>query len=455
MSDEHVYTVVGSTATPAVPIDLADAGFRERSDLQEWVLAHPEILGDDVKIIGFEFDRWQDFRGHRQLNRLDVLGLDASGRLVVAELKRDRAPDNVHLQALTYAAMVSRLTEEDVVSVYRRLRERAIPGFPVEQAREELFDHAGELDPQTLSTPRVVLVAGSFTPATTSTVVWLTEQGLDISLQRVQAYRLGSGEIAVTVSQLFPVRDVAEFMVSPMREEARVAKERQRTGTERNAVERLITSEELPDGARLALSPTTELSSDNRERIAEWVAEDPARGQATWYNDPTGPIEWGADGQRYRPSSLVKLLVEQATDLRGRGFAGPRWWRSEDGRSLADIAGTGGSAGFDWTALHELLALVPAGTWTSYGDLASVIDTAPVPLGRHLANCGECVNAHRVLNASGASSSEFRWTDPDRTGTQQEALEAEGVVFTGGRADPQRRLDPTQLRNLIGVASGA
>ena len=40
---ERVFTVAGSSATAATPITLADAGFRERHDLQEWVLAHPEI----------------------------------------------------------------------------------------------------------------------------------------------------------------------------------------------------------------------------------------------------------------------------------------------------------------------------------------------------------------------------------------------------------------------------
>jgi len=447
MSDEHVYTVVGGAATPAIPIDLAGAGLKERSDLQEWVIAHPEILGDDVKIIGFEFDRWQDARGQRQLNRLDVLGLDAKGRLLVAELKRDRAPDSVHLQALTYAAMVSRFTEEDVVSTYRRFRLRTTSDFTPEQAREELLDHAGALDPQTLSAPRVVLVAGSFTPATTSTVVWLTERGLDITLQRVQAYRLGSGEVVVTVSQLFPVRDVAEFMVSPLREEARAAKERQRGGSERNAVERLVDDDDLPDGTVLTLTPTTELSGYNRERITEWIAEDPTRGQAIWHNDTTGPLEWAADGQRYRPSSLARIVVEEATDLRGRTFAGPRWWRTTDGRTLADIAGTGVSS-FDWTDLHQLLPLIPTGWWTTYGDLASVIGTAPVPLGRHLASCTECENAHRVLNTNGASSPEFRWSTPGRTETQQEALEAEGISFKGGRADPTQRLNTAQLQEL-------
>ncbi len=33
-------------------------GLRERADLQEWVIAHPEILDPDVLIVTFEFDRW-------------------------------------------------------------------------------------------------------------------------------------------------------------------------------------------------------------------------------------------------------------------------------------------------------------------------------------------------------------------------------------------------------------
>jgi RecB family endonuclease NucS len=73
---------------------------RERSDLQEWVVAHPEIIGDGVLVVTFEFDHWQAFSGARERDRLDVLGLGADGQLVVAELKRDRAPDTVEMQAI-------------------------------------------------------------------------------------------------------------------------------------------------------------------------------------------------------------------------------------------------------------------------------------------------------------------------------------------------------------------
>jgi hypothetical protein len=69
---ERVFTVSGSVATPAQPITLAEAGLRERSDLQEWVLAHPEILGEGVLVVTFEFDRWQAYGGARERDRLDV-----------------------------------------------------------------------------------------------------------------------------------------------------------------------------------------------------------------------------------------------------------------------------------------------------------------------------------------------------------------------------------------------
>ena len=73
---------------------LAEAGLRERSDLQGWVLERPEILGDGVMVVAFEFDRWRaGGSGERERDRLDVLGLGRRGRLVVAELKRDRAPE--------------------------------------------------------------------------------------------------------------------------------------------------------------------------------------------------------------------------------------------------------------------------------------------------------------------------------------------------------------------------
>ncbi len=110
MAEEQLYTVEGAKATPAERVSLTESGLLERQHLQEWVIAHPEILGEDVLIITFEFDRWITGARASTWERLDVLALDRAGRLIVAELKRDVAPDSVMVQALNYAAMAEAST---------------------------------------------------------------------------------------------------------------------------------------------------------------------------------------------------------------------------------------------------------------------------------------------------------------------------------------------------------
>ena len=51
MTGELVYSVQGTSAQPMRVSTLAAAGLRERDHLQEWVLANPEILGDDVLVV--------------------------------------------------------------------------------------------------------------------------------------------------------------------------------------------------------------------------------------------------------------------------------------------------------------------------------------------------------------------------------------------------------------------
>ena len=215
VADELVFTVSGAEAKPVRATTLPEIGLSERYHLQEWVLAHPEILGPGIKVVTFEFDRWWAAGGD-PLDRLDVLGLDRSGRLVVAELKRDAAPDTVEMQALKYAAMASRFTPETLGHQHARFRRAR--GHPVteEEALAALEDHADDkmLAVDTLRQPRIVLLAASFSPVVTATAVWLREMGLDITLMRFQAYRTDT-ETFVTVSQLLPVPTVEEFTVVP------------------------------------------------------------------------------------------------------------------------------------------------------------------------------------------------------------------------------------------------
>jgi len=348
--------------------------------------------------------------------------------------------------------MSSRFTEETLVEQYGRFLARSGQTVDGETARQRLLDHAGELDPEELRRPRIVMVAGSFPPVVTSTVVWLTEMGLDITLQRVQAYRVFDDRTVVTVSQLFPVPDVEEFTISPQRAEVRAVEQRRQQGREKSTVVRLVSLRTIPDGTVLQLRPTTEVTAEVRAAIEEWVAQDPPRGRAVWHNDRRRPMEWEADGQRYRPTEIVRRMLAEAAGVE-RSVRGPSWWVMEDGRDLPTVAGVPDRGTFDWTELHDVMSALPAGRWTTYGDLAAVIGTAAQPLGQHLTTCTSCTNAHRVLGADGRPRPTFRWSDPTDHRTQQGALENEGVNFSEGAAHPASRLGPADLEHLAQPAA--
>lgn len=102
MAEELMFTIDPSDkrlATSLPATELAKMQYTER-DLQEWVLAHPEILGDGAIVIASEAGTWQSSAGTSVKDRLDVLALGSDGRLIVAELKRGPAPHTVHMQAL-------------------------------------------------------------------------------------------------------------------------------------------------------------------------------------------------------------------------------------------------------------------------------------------------------------------------------------------------------------------
>ncbi|MCB1273306.1 MAG: MGMT family protein [Leucobacter sp.] len=452
MADELVFHVDQGTATSAIPITLAAAGLREREHLQEWVIAHPEILGEHVMILTSEYDGWETFDGKRTANRLDVLGVSNEGQLVVAELKRDRAGDNVQLQAINYAALVARMTPDDVVRVYQEHRRSRDEELDSEAARKRIEDHCGELDVELLGSPRIVLVASEYSGVTLTAVDWLStgERGLDITLQRVQAYRLQTGDLVVTSSQLYPPPAIEERLVGPRKEKEKAKLAAVSGKREKNAVHRILQDDLLESGTPLTLITTNEVSSDIRSRVAQWIAEDPRRGNATWQLSRSAPLLWEADGKGYKPTTLVKLIIKESTGIDQATVWGTKWWETDDHETLTDIAGSpAGQTGFDWDPLHDLLSKIPAGKWASYGDIATVIGTAAQPLGAHFLRCDVCENGWRVLDRNGESRGGFVWTRENRTDTQQQALEVEGVHFNAqGRADAEVRLSAEDLTEL-------
>lgn len=226
MDGETVFRVDerGGFLGEAATVGLADFSLTERGHFQEWVLAHPEIIGEDILIVASEFDRWEDASGEPVADRLDVLGLDASGRPVVVELKRGRAQRLTELQAVGYAAMVSRLGVSDLVLAHRAFLDRRTSAEPAERDSDELIEqqfaeHVGQDDVSAIEfgQPRIVILAEDFSPSVVSSVVWLHECGVEITLRRLSLYRSGTADdgLLATVTQVWPIADAADLTVRP------------------------------------------------------------------------------------------------------------------------------------------------------------------------------------------------------------------------------------------------
>jgi hypothetical protein len=334
MSGEMVFTVDGATATAAQAVGLAEVGLLERQHLQEWVIAHPEMLGEVVKIVAFEFGRWTAAGGSVERDRLDVLALDQEGHLIVVELKRGKAPDTVDMQSLKYAALVSRFTYDELARVHARyLSTRRGETVDAETAAAELAEWA-DITEETLRLPRIVLLASDFPKTVTATMVFLHQLGLDVRLLAFQAYRTASSEILMTISQHYPPPEVEEFVLSPEAQEARQkGAEAQTHRRETRAVARLLNAGAIEPGERLEFRARKDL----QDRATSWLEENPARRYATWQEDRGRPLRWEADGQSYSPTGLAQHILTTGAGYSNK-VQGPAYWVNTSGRTLVDLA---------------------------------------------------------------------------------------------------------------------
>lgn len=107
-----------------------------------------------------------------------------------------------------------------------------------------------------------------------------------------------------------------------------------------------------------------------------------------------------------------------------------------------------------WRLVLDIVDAIPSGRWASYGDIATVAGTHPVPLGQFLAQA-PAPNAYRVLQRSGRISPGFAWDpgSPHAKLSPADLLLAEGIRFDAvGRADADRKLTVPELAASVGLS---
>ncbi|WP_337059771.1 MULTISPECIES: hypothetical protein [unclassified Kineococcus] len=337
----------GAKATPFERTRLDKQGLLEVDHLEPWVVEHPEVLGGNVRVITQQFDRWATAGGQVATERLDVLGLDSTGQLVVVELKRD-GDKRVHLQALTYAALVARFTKEALGAVHAEYLNRTAeePVTP-EAALARLTDHVeGDWGEELLTRPRIVLIAERFPSQVMSTVSWLTElapQELEIYCVELSLFvdpNDGSG-LCATFQQIFPIDDMADRVLGPTvttNAGSVSAKIAQRTRQQRSAAV-IVDNSLIPNGSQLTLRLETLQKPEVVTAVNQWLLEDPARSVATWRSDRQKPVHWlgEPDVDGWSPTKLVQHIIVCATDGSAPTISGPDAWTYQ-GKSLYAMA---------------------------------------------------------------------------------------------------------------------
>ncbi|MFZ2874048.1 MAG: DUF4268 domain-containing protein [Phycisphaerales bacterium] len=202
-----VFKISPERIEPLQETTFAQRGIKERADLQRLLRANVGVVAPGVLIIAEEFGEWDQGR-----RRIDLLGVDNEANLVVIELKRGEDGEQMELQAIRYAAMVSGMTFARAAQAFQALLDRTGAG---RDGKDEMLKHLGWGEPREdefAKDVRIVLVSGDFSRELTTAVLWLNERELDIRCVRMKPYANG-GETIVDVQQVVPLPEAEDYMV--------------------------------------------------------------------------------------------------------------------------------------------------------------------------------------------------------------------------------------------------
>ena len=141
---------------------LVSDGRKEKDDLEQWIKSNPQILGDDIVLIGEQVST--------NSGPLDFLGIDNNGNMVIVELKRDRLPRDALAQAIDYASDVA---DWDI----DRFREicKSFTGQSLEDLLQEKFEDISVEDLSINSAQRLLLVGTAVEESLGRMIEWLSD----------------------------------------------------------------------------------------------------------------------------------------------------------------------------------------------------------------------------------------------------------------------------------------
>lgn len=171
---------------------LAELGRTEKNDLEYWIKSNPEILGNEIAIIGEQV--------YTRSGPLDFLGIDRFGNIVVIELKRGKLAREVLAQAIDYAANISTIEFNELNEICLKYSETTL--------EELLQSKFSDLDLSTVifnQKQRILLVGFTIEDSLHRMIEWLSEK-YDVSINAIILHysRTNSGDEILSRTVMLP-----------------------------------------------------------------------------------------------------------------------------------------------------------------------------------------------------------------------------------------------------------
>lgn len=174
------------------PERLCGDQFESEKQLEEMIVAAPEILSSDWMLIGR-----QEKTSYGKI--VDLLAVAPDGSLVLIELKRGQTPWEVVAQALDYASWVEQLGAADIADMYRRFKDGR-------DLAEDFRVHSGaDLDEDQLNQAhQVVIVAADLDDSTERITRYLSDRGVPINVLFFRVFNNGDEKLLSRVWLMDP-----------------------------------------------------------------------------------------------------------------------------------------------------------------------------------------------------------------------------------------------------------
>jgi len=174
-----------------IETDMEQTGRRE-ADLENWIKNNPQILGQDILIIGNQVST--------KAGKIDLLGIDKEGNLIIIELKRDKVEREALAQAIDYASEISSWDVEKINEVCIQFT-----GQKLEDILPEKFGEEVDLENLVINESQRILIVGfSIGDSLSRMIEWLSEHSVSINAVVLKYIKTKNGEELIARTVIIP-----------------------------------------------------------------------------------------------------------------------------------------------------------------------------------------------------------------------------------------------------------